>query len=860
MARPLAAAVTNFSLDQLASGDIRPDSFIVKFQKDPSEGTNAADRATFDSQMKSKGIPYTLESAYDRLFNGVSIEVEEQYLDAIMDLSIVSYVGVNHITNVDNIRVAPASPPGLERRATGTQQPAYPLLGLEDMGIAQLKKSKGLTGKGVKVGFVDSGLDYLHPAFGGSYKMTNSRVKYGYDFVGDDYTGFNAPVPDDDPKDTCNGHGTHVAGIAVGNDGVFQGVAHEATIGAYRVIGCTGASTISLYMAGLERAYKDGMNIINLSMGTPSGWSNWAISEMVERLTHNDVAVVAAAGNDGADTLFNVNAPSVAPTVYSVAWVDSPQYYRPYMNVTFGTEAAQVDRSPSQHEFIDFVFNGVEIARDTSSGGDPYGCKSYGSSVAGKVVFALRGYCALQDKAVYAEAAGAVGIIIGNTDTAKLEMVAVERTVGIPVVAVEKSWTDKFAAALSAGTKITMSSDLALKAISNASANRVSPFSSWGPTALIEPKPDIGAYGYNVWSTISRRLGYYGFMSGTSMATPFVSGSLALLYKTGFFWDYDAARRSLIQSAVLTKDSAGRVESFAHQGYGLLNMTNYVGRNMDISHNHFMCLDLSTDYFYNGVSSWYFYIKNKSSSSVTYKLSHTIATSVSIYNADWSVARPPRVSASGASVTFSTTSVTVPPSGSGSGTKVNLSIKLPSSPTSEFWIYSGYIQVTPTSGSYRVTQNLPYIGMNGLYRDMPLFTEKTSLPLLVDGATGNVVSNNGTKFTMSNGNIPVVAFQLVVPTKRIRIKVVRAGITTPFGSVEDAYYDYFQRNVYKTTDPYWFYSWQGGYYVSATPEKIVPIPNGQWQLQFSFARGYGKSTNFYDGYHIWYSPVFEVAR
>ncbi|RKP33661.1 peptidase S8/S53 domain-containing protein, partial [Dimargaris cristalligena] len=111
---------------------------------------------------------------------------------------------------------------------------------------------KNIYGRGVKIGFVDSGLDYRHPAFGGCFKTCKSaRVIAGYDFVGDAYTGANDPLPDSDPLDTCNGHGTHVTGIAAGNDGDFQGVAPKAQIGAYRVLGCTGTTQTGIVISAL---------------------------------------------------------------------------------------------------------------------------------------------------------------------------------------------------------------------------------------------------------------------------------------------------------------------------------------------------------------------------------------------------------------------------------------------------------------------------------------------------------------------------------------------------------------------------------------------------------------------------------
>lgn len=70
-----------------------------------------------------------------------------------------------------------------------------------------------ITGKGVKIGIVDSGIDYRHPALGGGFGP-GFKVAGGYDLVGEDYDGTNTPIPDNDPLASCleGGHGTHVAG------------------------------------------------------------------------------------------------------------------------------------------------------------------------------------------------------------------------------------------------------------------------------------------------------------------------------------------------------------------------------------------------------------------------------------------------------------------------------------------------------------------------------------------------------------------------------------------------------------------------------------------------------------------------
>ena len=140
-------------------------------------------------------------------------------------------------------------------------QDSVPLINADD--VWQLKDSldRNITGQGVKVAIIDTGVDYTHPDLGGCFG-SGCKVEGGWDFA------YN----DADPTDGY-GHGTHVAGIIAGN-GYIKGVAPGATIYAYKIFDDTGHGAGS-YEAALEKVadpngdgdYSDHLDVLNMSLG-----------------------------------------------------------------------------------------------------------------------------------------------------------------------------------------------------------------------------------------------------------------------------------------------------------------------------------------------------------------------------------------------------------------------------------------------------------------------------------------------------------------------------------------------------------------------------------------------------------------
>src|SRR5436190_9366885 len=189
------------------------------------------------------------------------------------------------------------------------------------------KDFSNITGKGVTVAEIDTGIDYKLPSLGGGFGK-GFKVIGGYDFLDND----------SDPMDT-DGHGTAVAGVIAANpytvNGVtYRGVAPDAKLVALRVGNSSGISDSNIESAlqWVIKNYKTyGISVVNLSLGSgnyPSASSDSQMADEFQALRDRGIFVVAASGNSndsfqGPISQDGIAYPAADPNVFAVGAVDS---------------------------------------------------------------------------------------------------------------------------------------------------------------------------------------------------------------------------------------------------------------------------------------------------------------------------------------------------------------------------------------------------------------------------------------------------------------------------------------------------------------------------------------------------------
>ncbi|MEH7224605.1 S8 family serine peptidase [Bacillus sp. JJ1566] len=415
----------------------------------------------------------------------------------------------------------------------------------------------GYTGKGITVAVIDTGADYTHP------DLAHAFGKYkGYDFVDNDSDP--QETPKGDPRGEETAHGTHVSGTVAAN-GQIKGVAPDAKLLAYRVLGPGGSGTTENVIAGIEKAVQDGADVMNLSLGNSLNDPDYATSTALDWAMAEGVVAVTSNGNAGSKN-WTVGSPGTSRDAISVGATQLPfNVYNATISTTEGVEypSAKVQGFPSDTELL--ALNGKEYEFVHVGFGSP---KEFeGKDVNGKIALISRGAgIAFVDKAIAAKAAGAVGAIIYNNVAGEFVDVP---GMAVPTIKTTQEDGNKLIAELEKGNnKVSFTITPA-----GSVDETVADFSSRGPvnfTWMI--KPDVSAPGVNITSTVpthdpANPHGYAAYQ-GTSMASPHVAGAAALLLQAHPDWNVDDVKAALMNTAVELKDASGKVYPHNTQGAG----------------------------------------------------------------------------------------------------------------------------------------------------------------------------------------------------------------------------------------------------------------------------------------------------
>ncbi|KAI1315508.1 hypothetical protein EDD11_000689 [Mortierella claussenii] len=766
------AAVTlvsagKFHPHKIGTVDIVPNGYIIQY--DDNVHHNQAQNA-----LKAHKVDYKLRSQYN-IFNGAAVTVKSgQKGDELAKVPGVKNVWPITLYSIPKVQKS-------KKKATDPETTS-----LHHMtGVDIVHKKYKLTGKGVKIGVIDTGIDYKHPAFAakgadaGCFARygKNCRVAHGWDFVGDDYTGANAPVPDSDPRD-CNGHGSHVAGIIGGNalnikvepkpPQPWIGVAPEVTFGAYRVFGCNGSAGDDVILAAMELAFNDGMDVINMSLGGGSSYKSNPTAVLADKLIARGMALAAAAGNEGADGVWMVSDTGLGDLASSVASFDN--IYGFYNSITYGGVAHPYSPSQAYGKAINLPANATLVPIFEKDGSLSDGCDPAiytGVDVKDKVVLTLGDVtrCKSGGRGANAQKAGAAGILVQTTP---LGLAGLGGIPDFPMGSIENKAGDDLIAAYKKNPKapITWSKKPSNFLVEGGGAP--SDFSSFGIDGELRSKPDIAAPGGNILSSYPLAEGGYAVLSGTSMATPYIAGSHALYMQAKKAKPHgDVIRQVLKNTATISSNYGSKTKASAtKQGAGLVNVLSAILTTTSISPDHIDLLD--STHFKKTVK---ISIKNHGKHTETYTLSHIAADGLNSYptNNTFPLGTP-IIEADYATVKFSADKVKIP---AGKTAKITLTFKEPKKgKANDFPIYSGYVIATPKSKG-GVAVHVPYTGVKGDIAKVPIVDTKSGLNLLLLAKSdGRLISPPQDDFAFDLvQDFPVITTRLGSHTPDLTIRI-----------------------------------------------------------------------------------------
>ena len=571
--------------------------YFASKQAKRRDTTLSAARSQVKRTMDRSGLDVDVEYEYSAVLNGMAVSAEYGDLETIRQLDGVKNAFVAQ--SYELIRPV-ANEPYLND--------SVPSIGGDMIRDAQQ------TGKGSVVAILDTGLDISHEAFSGAVNspkydkqdisrlQKENRLTVGTLHVDALYKSEKIPYAYDYADGDTNvaggdSHGTHVAGIVGANAGdVVTGVAPDAQLMIMKVFNDEGGgATDDVLLAALDDAVKLGCDVINMSLGSPSGYSEagtQVMREVYQRVADSGISLMVAAGNayssayhgaSGNDLSLAVNVDNgtvASPSTYgaslSVASANNTQAMAPYLLVN--------------QRKIRYLDSGDTASQQLTKleGQFPYEDCGYGAStdyegrsLKGKIALIQRGgtengeVLTFAAKEANAKAAGAeAAVIYDNTDGDLLSMATSHNIPCVFISQADGLWM------LEQANKTVGISSAYLGQFKDIYSGKMSDFSSWGVTPDLKLKPEITAPGGNIYSTLPNDL--YGSMSGTSMASPHMAGAAAVMDQyiveelDGLNMTpvqrRDLSNALMMSTAVCVKDEHGNPASPRKQGAGMVQL------------------------------------------------------------------------------------------------------------------------------------------------------------------------------------------------------------------------------------------------------------------------------------------------
>ncbi|KAK7568867.1 peptidase S8/S53 domain-containing protein [Phyllosticta citricarpa] len=524
---------------------ILPDQFIVKLKKDQNAGNAIEEINSQIKSMKMPGEASIMEELKSNVFNGMSVSIKSTkrfkknlgYKGMIESIATVEKVWPEREYRLADI---------VERKSLNDE--------LEDIvpdvdgmtGVDKLK-AEGISGKGQTVAIVDSGCDFFNPYLGGGFG-DGFKVKGGFDLVGDNIYPPAMPKTDPNPYTDCSEHGTHVAGIVAAENPLnsainFTGVAPGAKLEIFRVFDCSEITISAALIRGVLMAYNRSVDIINLSLGGGGPFPDDPISEIIREIhKEGKIFVAVAAGNSGGNGSFSTEAPAAGTDSTAIGAVEILRYRIPVYEATYasGGDSKRKQfywRNAAKSRYPPLL-DLYPLSLDTSREDEACTPITYPTpDLRNRLVLVRRGGCGFIKQEGNLAAIGARYVIFYNDLRGDIEIPRAEDVAnGIDAAGFTTAEAGRdLIADFARDGHVTVTMNTTVFPIIYNSLNsagtggRMANFSSIGPPAIADLKQTVSSPGRNILSTVARKNGGLQLLSGTSMATPYIAGVVALL-------------------------------------------------------------------------------------------------------------------------------------------------------------------------------------------------------------------------------------------------------------------------------------------------------------------------------------------